>query len=182
MNIYPAARTALVSMAALALGACAFTPRGPSYPALPGTGKSLNQMHLDDDYCRGYSRKITEGKGDEADPVAASAVAGTVIGAIAGAALGGRDGAAAGAGIGMITGAIAGSERSQYAGNDAQRRYDLTYTQCMYDFGHRVAVQARQSDAAPATPPPGSAPRPPALPPPVPGRVPPPPPLNLPPR
>jgi uncharacterized protein YcfJ len=168
---------AMALVATTVLGACAFAPRGPSYPALPGSGKSLNQLHADDDYCRAYSRKLAEGNNNEADPAVAGAVAGTVLGAVAGAALGGRDGAAAGAGVGMLTGAMFGAEQSQYVGRDAQRRYDIAYTQCMYDFGHRVAVQASGRGSPPPAPPPGSAPPPSAAPAPtVSGRVPPPPP------
>ena len=101
-----------------------------------------------------------------------------------GAAAGGGSGAAVGAGVGGGVGGLAGIGASEVSGSETQRRYDNSYTQCMYSKGHRVAVSggarryagyppgyyAPRYSGYPPPPPPGY------YPPPPPGYYPPPPP------
>ena len=161
----------LFALAALAVGACASTPTGPSVMALPGTGKSFDQFRLDEMDCRQYS--TAQVGGANADQVALdsgvkSGVVGSVLGAAAGAAIGGNSrGAAVGAGVGLLGGSMAGSDAARSSGSELQRRYDIAFVQCMYAKGHRVPVQGQftSSSEKPATttitpppPPPGAKP------------------------
>lgn len=157
------------------LGACTTMPDGPSMAALPGTGKSFEQFHRDDDACRQYALDRINGvtpRESANQSGVMSAVAGTVIGAAAGAALGGRDGAGVGAGTGLLVGSLIGTETAQDAGYSAQQRYDASYLQCMYAKGQRIPVDGRlvrRSRAGTYLPPP-----PPGMPPPPPPGVSPP--------
>jgi len=45
----------LVAPLALALGACATVPTGPSVMVLPGTGKPFEQFQADDGACRQFA-------------------------------------------------------------------------------------------------------------------------------
>ena len=167
---------------ALLLGACTTIPQGPSLMALPGSKKNFDQFRTDDDACRRFA--LSQVGGTTANQAAVdsgvrSAALGTAIGALAGAAIGGHGGAGAGAGAGLIVGGIAGSAAGGQSSYELQRRYDNSYVQCMYSYGHRVPVSGRLAAApgAPANAP--SAPR--AYPPPPPGAPPPPPPGTPPP-
>ena len=159
----------------LFLNACTTIPSGPSMTALPGTGKSFEQFHRDDDACRQYALDRVNGMtpGEAANHSGVmSALAGTVIGAAAGAALGGHEGAGVGAGAGLLVGSLIGTEAAQDSAYRTQRRYDASYIQCMYAKGHRVPVYGhivRQPRARNYPPPP-----PPGLPPPPPPGVSPP--------
>ncbi|HYP68416.1 MAG TPA: YMGG-like glycine zipper-containing protein [Thiobacillaceae bacterium] len=162
----------------LLLGACTTMPSGPSVMVLPGTGKSFDQFRADERECKSYALEsvggVTPGQAAQNSGVA-SAVVGTVVGAAAGAAIGGHEGAGVGAGTGLLVGGLAGTQSAEYSGYGVQRRYDVSYVQCMYAKGHQVPVSGRtyrQSRAAsyPPPPPPG-VPRPPegTPPPPPPG-------------
>jgi hypothetical protein len=161
---------------ALLLGACTVLPTGPSMLVLPGTGRSMESFHYDDNECRQYAYAQVGGtSAQQAANQAAvgSAVVGTAIGAVAGAAIGGSQGAAVGAGTGLLAGSAYGASSAQYSGYGTQRQYDNAYIQCMYAKGHRVPVPAnmayprtvRGSDATSAAgippPPPGAPPPPP---------------------
>jgi hypothetical protein len=162
----------LAAVVALAIAACTTIPTGPSRLALPGAGKSFDLFRTDDAACRHYALEnsgATPAQVQEASGVK-SAVVGTAIGAAAGAAIGGtgRD-AGVGAGIGLLAGAMAGTAAGNQSGYMLQRRYDDSYTQCMYAKGHRVAVPGGMIYSPPAVPqpqyappPPGSAPPPPS--------------------
>ena len=72
-----------------------------------------------------------------------SAAAGTALGAGAGALLGAAAGAAGagaalGAGVGLLAGTAAGASAAQQSAAQAQRRYDITYIQCMKAAGNKV--------------------------------------------
>ena len=131
----------------LALAACAVAPpAGPSVMALPQQGKSFEAFQQDDGICRGWASQQTGGAPAAQaanNSAVGSAIVGTALGAGIGAALGSVGGAAgAGAAIGGATGLLAGSaigaNNAQYAGANAQQRYDAAYTQCMYSKGDTV--------------------------------------------
>lgn len=178
-------RPLTVLAAALALGACASVPSGPSMLVLPGTGKSFDQFRFDDQGCRQYAFQQIGGvsAAQTAENAAVrNAAVGTVIGAVAGAAIGGSRGAGVGAGTGLVVGSASGSDVAYASGYGAQRRYDHAYVQCMYANGHRVPVSgslggARGYYGSPAyASPPASASSSASIPPPPPGAPPPPPP------
>ena len=132
-----------VALPALLAG-CVAMPTGPSVMVLPGTGRSFDQFRADDYACRQYSQSQIGGQtaaGAQQDAAVKSAVVGTAIGAAAGAALGGHGSdAAVGAGVGLLTGSMIGASTGNLSGYEAQRRYDIAFTQCMYAKGHRVPV------------------------------------------
>jgi outer membrane lipoprotein SlyB len=160
--------------AAMLLAACTTVPTGPSVAVMPGTGKTFEQFNADDAVCRQFAGNQNAGTAEAGNNKAVeSGVVGTLVGAAAGAAFGGRQGAAVGAGTGLLVGSAAGANASQYAGYSAQRRYDISYEQCMYAKGNSVPMAARMhhqsAPAAYAPPPPNTpAPPPPNTPPPPP--------------
>jgi hypothetical protein len=157
--------------AALLLGACTTVPTGPSVAVMPGNGKSFEQFNADDAVCRQFAYNQNSGAAQAGnDKAVESGVVGTLIGAAAGAAIGGRQGAAVGAGTGLLVGSASGANSSQYAGYSAQRRYDISYEQCMYTKGnsvpttgqmHRDNRQATYYAPPPNMPPPPNTPPPP---------------------
>src|SRR5579885_3195956 len=168
--------------AAIALGACATVPRGPSVMALPGNGASFDQFRADDATCQQYAQGAigyTQAQAAE-DSATKSAAVGTAIGAAAGALLGAAGhpgtGAAIGAGTGLLVGGTAGADAYGSSAYTMQRRYDNAYIQCMYAKGHQVPVAGGYSTTSrapaysPPPPPPAGTP-----PPPPPGAPPPPP-------
>jgi len=165
-------KPAALAMVSL-IAACTTMPTGPSMMALPGTGKSFERFRADDGECRHYALDSVGGvTPDQAAKQSGvtSAVVGTLVGAAAGAAIGGREGAGVGAGTGLVVGGLAGAGAAETSGYGLQRRYDVSYIQCMYAKGHQVPVSGRiyrQSRPIP---------RPPGVPPPPAGTPPPPPP------
>lgn len=155
--------------AALLLGACAtLPPSGPSVMVLPGSGKSFDHFRADDYECRNFASAQTGATPEEAqtDSGVKSAAIGTVVGAAAGAIIGGHRGAAAGAGTGLIVGSAAGAGAAQSSAGAMQRRYDVSYVQCMYAKGHQIPTSGRYEGqrrgySAPPPPPPGTPPPPP---------------------
>lgn len=153
-------------LAALAcMGGCTVLPSGPNVTALPGTGKTFDQFRADDASCRQWALQQVGGvPADQAAMSSAvgSAVLGTALGAAAGAAFNGGRGAAAGAGIGLLAGTMIGAGTAQTSAYQTQRRYDSSYTQCMYASGNRVPIAGNMMTApgyatpqqAPQTPPP----------------------------
>jgi uncharacterized protein YcfJ len=133
---------------------------------LPGTGKSFELFQADDAVCRQWAAQqigTTPGRASAGTAVTGAAV-GTVVGAAAGAAIGAAagspaTGAAAGAGVGLLGGTAAGAGRGEQTGYAAQRRYDMSYMQCMYAKGHQIPV-ARGSQPAYTQPPPPPPPPP----------------------
>ena len=136
-------RAAVPLLCVLFLGACATVPPGPGITALPGTGKSFERFQTDDATCRQWAARETR-----ATP------AGAALGAVTGHP---AAGALVGAGGGLLTGSVFGAGAGQAAGLETQRRYDNTYTQCMYASGNQVpgaAPAPRGTVFAPPPPPP----------------------------
>ena len=189
--------TVAVVLAGALLSGCATVPHGPSVMVLPGSSKSFEQFQADDAVCRQWaSQQVgTTAQKTATESTVGGAVIGTVVGAAAGAALGAAAGnpaigAAAGAGVGLLGGTAIGASRGDAYGGSVQRRYDMSYTQCMYAKGNQVPgargsrVQQQPAyapPAPPAPPPPPATSVPPAsavsptIPPPPPGPPPPPP-------
>ncbi len=155
--------------ALLLLSACTTVPTGPSVAVMPGSGKSFEQFNADDAVCRQYASSQIGGAVESSnDRAVASGAVGTALGAAVGAALGGRQGAAVGAGSGLLIGSAGGANASQYGSYSAQRRYDISYEQCMYAKGNSVpmAGQMRRESRPPVSyaPPPPNMPPPPGAP------------------
>jgi len=180
--VQPAVKSAIVALSAAGvLGACATVPRGPSVMVLPGAGKSFEQFQADDATCRLYAEQqtgISPGRSAARTTISGAAI-GTAVGAAAGAAIGAAAGnpgagAAIGAGGGLLTGSAVGAGQAEASSGSVQRRYDITYMQCMYAKGNQIPV-ARGSQPAYTSQPAYSAP-PATVPPPPAGTPPPPPP------
>jgi hypothetical protein len=134
---------------------------------MPGPGKPFEVFVAEDQYCQSYAKQSLGTSPQDAANTAAvgSAVAGTALGAAAGALIGGSGrGAATGAGVGLLMGSAVGGNESARSGYSAQRRYDISYEQCMYAKGNVLPGQSLHSYGAP--PPPPSMPPPPPPPPP----------------
>jgi uncharacterized protein YcfJ len=149
-----------LSLALLTAAGCATVPRGPSVMALPSSGKTFEEFQADDATCRQWAAQQIGLSPQETvnQNTAAGAVVGTAIGAVSGHA---GAGAAIGAGSGLLLGSSAGASTGQYYGWQAQRRYDIAYTQCMYAKGNEIpemVTRPRRSrrNVYPPPPPPGS--------------------------
>ena len=134
----------------LLLAGCTTVPSGPSVMVLPGTGKTFEQFQGDDLVCRQWAAQMTGSTPGQASgaSTAGGAAVGAVVGAAAGAALGAATGspatgAAVGAGVGLLSGTTAGASRAEGSSASVQRRYDVTYVQCMYAKGHQVPIPVR---------------------------------------
>ena len=134
-------------MTLVSLGACAVPPpTAPSIAAMPGNGKSFEAFQGDDNVCRIAASQSSGGtQAAQAGTNAAigSAALGTALGAGAGALFGSvggavGTGAAIGAGAGLLAGSAVGASGAQYSAATLQRRYDVTYAQCMYAKGNTV--------------------------------------------
>ncbi|GKS69592.1 glycine-zipper containing OmpA-like membrane domain-containing protein [Nitrosomonas sp. PY1] len=162
------------------LSACVNMPSGPSVMTLPGSGKNFEQFRADEFSCRQYAIEQLGGKSVQSAYNTSglqSVAVGSGLGAAAGAAMGGGEGAAIGAGAGLLMGGLMGSGSATTSGYEAQRRYDISYIQCMYAKGHRVPIDGRISNDAPSNNyQRSSAPAPGFTPPPPPSGNPPPPP------
>jgi hypothetical protein len=129
------------------LAGCATLPPGPSMMVLPGRSKSFEEFRADDGMCRDWAGQQTGANpGEVANRRAVrGAVVGSALGAAAGALIGAASydagpGALIGAGAGLLLGTGGGTARGQWAAMELQRRYDISYTQCMYAKGNRVPV------------------------------------------
>ncbi len=169
----------LAIVAVTALAGCVTVPTGPTYSAMPGSRKPIDQFQYDDASCRQYAVQASGGTPGEAatDAAVGSAVVGTILGAAVGGILAGGEGARVGAGLGLFSGSAVGAGNAQAAAYTSQQRLDNTYYQCMYASGHKVPMPAsyarsmRQTAAYPtpapygarpyaAIPPPNAAPPP----------------------
>jgi hypothetical protein len=176
-------RLCAISLALLVLNACAAVPNGPSVMVLPNPGKSFAVFQSEELSCRNWAALQTGIA--PGDAVNRNLVSGAAMGALMGAGLGAAigavsgnagTGAAIGAGTGLIGGTAAASGPAYASGWDVQRRYDISYQQCMYAKGNQLpgVVQAsRRSFVPPPPPPPGYRGSPIN---PLPGTLPPPPP------
>ncbi len=164
-----------IAVAALVAGlgltsGCATIPMGPQVVVMPAPGKPYSQFLAEDRYCRDVAAQSIGMSPSEtgAQNAVAGAVVGTIIGTAAGAALGGHDGAAVGAGMGLLAGSVIGSEQGGRAMDASQRRYDISYAQCMYAYGNQFPQATPAAPAYYYQAPPVSAPAP--YPPPPPPR------------
>jgi uncharacterized protein YcfJ len=131
-------RPILCSAALLAaLAGCTHPPLGPRVAVMPAPNKPFEVFAAEDSSCRQYASQQVAGGAEQANnQQVGSAVVGTVLGAAVGAAVGGGTGAAIGAGSGAIVGTAAGA--GPYPQYSLQRRYDISYSQCMYSHGNQV--------------------------------------------
>ncbi|TAN39901.1 MAG: glycine zipper family protein [Nitrospirae bacterium] len=140
----------IMVMALSVLSGCATVPAGPRVMVLPAPGKPFEVFQEEDAACRIWAGQQIGMSQEELDQhTARSAAAGTAIGAGVGAAIGsayghaGR-GALIGAGVGLLSGLSAGSDSGRVYGWEAQRRYDMAYSQCMYAKGNQVPATSRR--------------------------------------
>lgn len=147
------------------LAGCATVPTGPSVMVLPTPGKPFEVFQAEDAACRRWAdQQIGNAQETYNQNAASGAAVGTVLGAGVGALLGAASGnagagAAIGAGSGLLIGSASGAESGTYYGEQAQRRYDNSYLQCMYASGNQVPGTVRRDyrrvrRAAPPPPPP----------------------------
>lgn len=129
-----------VSTLAVALVGCATAPTGPRIAVMPAPGKPFEVFVAEDNLCRSYAAQSTGQSRDQAatQNFAGAAAAGTAIGATAGAMSGGHGSAGGGAATGLVLGSVVGAGQSANASEDAQRRYDIAYAQCMYAKGNQI--------------------------------------------
>ena len=170
-------------VAGLLLTACATIPTGPSVMVLPGNGKNFEQFQTDDAVCRQWAAQQTGTTTKQVahESTVSGAVIGTAVGAVAGAAIGAAagspgTGAAVGAGVGLLGGTAAGASAADGSQTTVQRRYDMTYMQCMYAKGNQIPISKGSLPTTYSAPPPPPPPPPPAKVPPPPAGAPPPPP------
>ncbi len=130
------------------LAACAAQPpAGPSFAAMPGQNKSLEQFRADDYECRNYAFQVNANAPAAAqqgtDNAVGSAAIGTALGAAAGALIGAASGnagagAAIGAGAGLLGGSAVGADQAAASTYSLQAAFDAAYAQCMVTKGNRV--------------------------------------------
>lgn len=153
-------RNSIIAATLLSIVAgCANIPNGPSIAVMPAPGKPFDLFVSEDRECRQFAQQSTGTSANQAATESAekSIAAGTAIGAVAGTLLGGHEGAGSGAAVGLLSGAAIGSDAARYSGNEAQRRYDIAYEQCMYAKGNQLpssyAYQPRTIYSSPPAPP-----------------------------
>ena len=154
---------ALVLLTLVSLGGCATLPSGPSVNVLPAPGKPLDTFQREDAHCRQWAVEqvgVTPQQIHDRN-LATGAVAGTAVGTGVGAVIGsvsGHAGAGAliGAASGFLLGSAIGSDSGGISAQDAQRRYDNAYIQCMYSYGNQIpgSTMAAASRTAAVSPPP----------------------------
>ncbi len=134
---------ALPGLLALALGACATLPDGPTVAVLPPAGKPLDLFQQEDLFCRQYAAQSLAPAAAHADEqVLGSAVLGSALGALVGNAVSGdHQGTGAGAAVGLAVGGLAGAGRAREAALSDQQRYNIAYEQCMSSKGNIVPAQ-----------------------------------------
>ena len=161
---------------AVALSGCATIPTGPSVRVMPTPGKPFEQFMAEDAICRKWAEQsigVTPQEVQNQNTASGAAIgtlAGAGVGALLGAASGNPGaGAAIGAGTGLFVGTAIGASAGQFYGAEAQRRYDITYLQCMTSYENlivnRVPKYRRRVRVVPQTssgyyvlpPPPASA-------------------------
>jgi len=150
---------AALGAGAIALTACVTAPSGPTVRVMPAPGKPFEVFMADDQLCRGYAAQSIAGSDQaSADHAVGTAVAATAIGAAAGALMGGNGrSAGTGAGIGLVAGSAIGAGQGDHSSYGLQRRYDISYEQCMYSKGNLLPGQAlpyNNQRLPPAPPPP----------------------------
>ncbi len=151
----------LAMLAMLALCGCATLPSGPSVLVLPAPGKPFEVFQYEDATCRQWAGTQIGMSPQEVmnQNTAAGATVGTILGAGLGAAIGAASGnaglgAAIGAGSGLLFGTASGANAGQAYGQEAQRRYDHAYLQCMYANGNQIPGTSRRTSRVRRNPPP----------------------------
>lgn len=154
-------RNILATLVLLLAAGCATVPAGPSITVMPAPGKPFDLFQAEDAACREWAgRQIGESPQDTINKNTASgAVVGGIVGAGIGAMFGNGSGgsAAFGAVAGSIIGSSEGASSGRYYGDQAQRRYDIAYQQCMYSKGNQVPGATPRYDAPLPPPPPSPA-------------------------
>ena len=163
MNASGVLRRLFMVLAASGLAACVSSPVGPTWNAMPGSTRSLQQFQMDDAYCRSQALQASGGRSAQqaaADATAGGAIAGGALGAIAGGIITDGRNLGAGAATGALLGAAVGSSQGSLDALTVQQRYDQLYFSCMYALGHRVPAPAgaigqpsSPSGSVPARPP-----------------------------
>jgi hypothetical protein len=163
--------------ALLLLSGCVTAPQGPSFEAMPPSGKSLEAFQADEDACERYAGDRVAGRVKQAnDEQTTDTIIGTAIGVGVGAAVGNTRGAIVGGTAGGLIGG--GANDPGWKEVSIQRQYDMAYAQCMTSKGNTVPEMGEHRGYH-RYPPPGYGPPPPpgyGPPPPPPGYGPPPPP------
>lgn len=163
MSIRRTSGLLLGSAALLGLAGCVEPPPpGPSVLAIPGKGKSYPQFQQEDAYCRQSALAAAGGRTPgqaAASSGIASAALGTALGAVAGTVIGAAAGnpgvgAGIGAGTGLAFGAASGAGAGEESAALLQRRYDVTYSQCMIAYGNMIQGPQPVVAYVPAYPPP----------------------------
>jgi hypothetical protein len=154
-------RSILISIIMLVVSGCATIPTGPSVMVMPPPGKPFEQFQAEDRVCRQWARRQIGVTPQEAvnQNTATGAVVGTAAGAGIGAAIGAASGhagagAVIGAASGLLVGTSSGANAGQVYGREAQRRYDITYQQCMYAKGNIIPGERRYYRLQRTPPPP----------------------------
>jgi len=161
--MHPLKWASALGACAAALAGCAVLPSGPTVRVMPAPGKPFEVFVSEDQYCQSYARQSLGTSPQEAanNSAVGSAVVGTALGAAAGALIGGNGrSAGTGAGIGLLVGSAAGGSESQRSGYSAQRRYDISYEQCMYSKGNLLPGQSLPYNSSLPPPPPPPPPPP----------------------
>jgi hypothetical protein len=131
----------------LVVGACTVAPpTGPSIVAMPPAGKDYARFRQEDYACRQHAQQdIGYGSPQQAANQSAvgSAALLTALGAVVGGLFGSVTGdfgagAAIGAGGGLLAGSAVGAGTAQTSAAGLQRRYDMTYAQCMQASGNQI--------------------------------------------
>ena len=154
----------LYLVVAAMVSGCATMPTGPSVMVLPAYGKPFTKFQAEDASCRKWAEQSVGVSPSEIrnQNTASGAAVGTLGGAGVGALLGAASGhagagVAIGAGTGLLLGTAVGSDAGRVSGEEAQRRYDIAYSQCMVSHGNRVGqpeYYRRRVIVVPAEPPP----------------------------
>ena len=133
-------------------------PQGPRVVVTPEAGKPPDLFAAEQDFCRSEAESTFDSEAGEGS-VLRSAVVGTVLGAAAGALLSGRhhDNTGVGAVTGLIMGAASGSNQQAVTDENAQRRYDSAYEQCMVNKGNGSPRVVYRQAAPRYVPPPRTA-------------------------
>jgi uncharacterized protein YcfJ len=153
-------KVSLLATLTIGLVGCASTPVGPSLTVMPAPGVPFTIFQADDQECRTFAQNSLNTTADDiaAKNTAKTAVIGAAIGAVAGAMADGGSSrnVGTGAAIGLLGGAAMGAGGGNEAGKEVQRRYDISYQQCMYSKGHQVpgySIQKRSPTSPPAASP-----------------------------
>ena len=127
------------AMLALVAAGCTPAPQGPTVMVMPAPNKPPQVFQEDQAVCGNYAQQVIGPAQQQLqNQQLGSALIGTALGAGIGAAAGGGRGAAIGAGAGALAGTAYGANASQYEAMNMQQRYDMAYSQCMYQRGNQV--------------------------------------------